>query len=175
VLEATQRTLRLELEPLVLAHADELFEPLSHASLYLYVPRAPFASLRELARRIERLRPRRSPDGADFWLNWVMRAGGGPVGMLEATVHPASRAAEIAYTTFVPAQRRGFATEAVGWLLPWLTSEMGVRRFRATVDTRNAASIALLRRFRFERIDTSPAGELILGQPADEHLFELAV
>ena len=171
-LEVVGETERLRLEPLVVAHAAELFGALAEPGLYLYIPREPPGSVAAVRARLERLVGRRSPDGAELWLNWVMRAEGAPVGMLEATVQP-DRTAWVAYTVFAAAQRRGYATEAVRWLLGWLREALGVERALATVDPRNAASVALLGRLGFALEATYPADEPVGGAPATEQRFGL--
>jgi len=171
-LEAVHETERLRIEPLAARHAEELFEPLSDPALYRHVPRGPPASLDELRARFRRLSSRRSPDGAERWLNWVLRAGARPVGWIQATAR-GDGAAEIAYSVFAGAQRRGYATEGVAWMIGWLRSALGVAHLRATVDPRNAASIALLGRLGFHLVETVPAPAPIGGAPAEEHIFVL--
>ena len=173
-LEVVRETARLRLEPLVVAHAEELFGYLAEPELYLYIPREAPSSVAAVRARLERLVGRRSPDGAELWLNWVMRAEGAPVGMLEATVHP-DRTASVAYMVFAAARRRGYASEAVRWLLGWLGAARAIERARATVDPRNAASVALLRRLGFELEATYPAAEPIRGAPATEQRFGLSL
>jgi RimJ/RimL family protein N-acetyltransferase len=54
--------------------------------------------------------------------------------------------AEIGYTLSQPNQGRGFASEAVKVMLTVIFEIPGLERIEAITDTRNAASIALLRR-----------------------------
>lgn len=169
-LESVHSTDRLTIEPLVPAHAAELFVPLCDPRLYALIPEAPPASEEALRARYQRLAGRRSPDGAELWLNWVLRAGADAVGTLQATV--AGRRGSIAYVVFVAHQRRGYATLGTRWVLGWLSAELGVTSARATVDTRNAASIALLRRLGFELIGTGPSADT---PGADDHGFERAL
>lgn len=169
-LERLHVTARLTIEPLVAAHADELFPLLTPAELHRFTPRRPPASRDALRERYQRLSSRRSPDGAERWLNWVMRSrdDGRAVGLLEATV--TDEHAFVAYTVVVDAQRRGFGREGLTWLLGWLASELRVTRCVATVDVANAASIALARSVGMVLVETRPADE---PEGGDEHLFEI--
>lgn len=157
------------IEPLAPTHADELFPLLLPPALHRFTPRRPPASLEALRERYQRLSSRRSPDGAERWLNWVLRerASGRAVGLLEATV--TGERASIAYTVFVADQRRGLAREGVAWLLSWLPSALGVTRTRATVDVENAASIALARAVGLVLVETRPADDIEGGA---EHVFQ---
>ena len=60
------------LEPLVAAHAAQMFEVLSDPAIYEFENEPP-RSPELLAQRYERLESRRSTDGAEQWLNWVIR------------------------------------------------------------------------------------------------------
>src|SRR6266478_8538087 len=80
----------LRLEPLKVAHAQEMFEPLSAPALYDYTPGAPPASLAALTARYLKLERGTSADGRQLWLNWIIRlASGRCVGFVQATVYPA--------------------------------------------------------------------------------------
>ena len=143
-------TSRLELIPLEREHAENLFSVLSDATLYEYTGGVPPASVAELRDRYTRLEARRSPDGAELWLNWVLReaATGASVGWFQATV--TARYADLAWVVGASWQRRGYATEAVRALVIWLR-RAGVKMFRAkihplhTASQRVAANVGLLR------------------------------
>ena len=159
----------LALEPLAEAHAEELVEPLSDERLYAFIPGRPPAGVEALRHRYRFLASGRSPDGRQRWLNWVMRDGAAAVGTLQATVEGAT--ADVAYVVFTDHQRRGHATAGVRWLLDWLRAE-GVTLVRATVDTRNAPSIALLRRAGFALVSTGEADDMPGHQ---EHRYALSL
>lgn len=57
--------------------------------------------------------------------------------------------AEIGYVIASAFQGAGYASEAVGALLPEASAALSVRRFTAVVDTRNEASLRLLEKFGF--------------------------
>jgi Ca2+:H+ antiporter len=143
-------TPRLRLEPLVAAHADALFVALADPAIYRYVDDGPPASAAELRARYARLARRRSPDGAELWLNWALvpADASAPVGFVQATVR-ADRTALVAYVLAPAARGRGLAAEAVAAMLEHLAAAHDVRRALATVDAANAPSLALLERLGF--------------------------
>src|SRR2546430_10721018 len=89
-------TSRLTLEPQVAAHAEEMFVVLSDPAIYEH-ERKPPPSVEWLRERFGRLESRRSADGEERWLNWVIRLRTSELaGYVQATVLPTGRAA-IAY------------------------------------------------------------------------------
>ena len=73
------------MEPLVAAHAHEMFGVLSDPAIYESA-NAPPPSEEWLRSRYRRLEQRRSPDGNELWLNWVARVPCGElVGYVQAT------------------------------------------------------------------------------------------
>jgi ribosomal-protein-alanine N-acetyltransferase len=172
--ERVLQTPRLHLEPLTVAHAIELYEPLQDRLLYGFIPQNPPSSPRALGERYRKLSTRRSPDGREAWLNWAMRdrETGGCVGVLEATVL-GDRTASIAYTVFVPCQRRGFAAEGCERLLEHLFGDYGVSVVVAEIDTRNAASIALVEGLGFRRVALHEDADHFKGSASDEYRYEL--
>ncbi|KAB2839427.1 MAG: GNAT family N-acetyltransferase [Burkholderiales bacterium] len=144
-LEATRCTL----EPLVAAHAKEMFCVLSDAALYEFENQAP-ASESSLAERYARLERRSSPDGSQAWLNWVLRLPSGELaGYVQATVLP-SGAALIAYELSSRHWRRGIASSAVAAMLQELQLGYGARLFVAVLKAANYRSLGLLRRLGFQ-------------------------
>jgi len=152
-------TKRLQLEPLAAAHASELFEPLRDERLYRYYAGQPPESIEELRVRFALLVKRRSPDGTEKWLNWVVRLQDGTVvGRMQATIR--ARYTLIGYDIFVPYWRKGYGKEAVRAMLEFLESECRVRRVHAIVDSENIASIRLLESLGFNRAFTAPSDDL---------------
>lgn len=149
-LDARIPTERLELWPLGREHAVDLSSVLSDASLYEYTHDVPPASLSDLRATYAYLETRRSPDGTELWLNWVLRerATGMTIGYVQATV--SSRHADLAWVVGTPWQRRGYAAEAAHALVQWLQSA-GIKVCRAkihpahTASQRVAASAGLVR------------------------------
>ena len=115
-LDAGWVTERLDVEPLVVAHAAELAALLDDARLHEFIGGEPLRPV-ELAARFERLAGRRSADGSQLWGNWVLRRRdtGLAVGTVQATLPsggPSAGPAEIAWVVASAAQGHGFAKEA---------------------------------------------------------------
>ena len=66
------RSTRCTLEPQVEAHAAAMYGVLSDPAIYEFENEPP-QSLQWLTERFRRLERRRSPDGAEQWLNLVIR------------------------------------------------------------------------------------------------------
>ena len=170
--EPLLQTQRLSLEPLNAWHGEPLFVGgLKDPLLYIYMAKEPPLAVADLSRRFERLESRRSPDGSELWLNWAVRlTAGGYIGLIEATVTP-DEIALLAYFVFAPHQRQGYAREAAAGVLAHL-AEIGARAARATVDTRNQASIGVLEALGFTRTDTIMKREKVRGRWVDDHVYE---
>jgi RimJ/RimL family protein N-acetyltransferase len=85
--------------------------------------------------------------------------------------HDASRA-EFGVSLSPGAQRRGLATEAVGGLIGLIFDATGAAQVVARADTRNASSLALLRRVGMRHVDTVAIE--CKGELCTEHVFSLA-
>lgn len=139
-------TPRLVLEPQVAAHADEMFSVLSDPAIYAF-ENAPPDSAEALRVRYRALEARRSADGTQAWLNWVVRLkdGGVAIGYVQATVLP-DAAALIAYEFNSAWWGRGLACEAVAAAMRELSQHLGVTRCGAVFKTSNERSRRLLAR-----------------------------
>lgn len=155
----------LVLEPQTARDAVELYPVLDDPALYVFTDDKSPTSEDALADRLARLESRRSPDGAQQWLNWVIRTSDGDVvGYVQATVQPEVQTAEIAYVVGRSFWRRGYATIACKLMLAELREGYGVRTAVATLDPQNAASLALLRKLGFHWVgDDKPAHETTYG------------
>ena len=140
------------LEPLIEAHAAELFPLYADDDVWTYVDTPPPKSLEALMARHRRLESRRSPDGSEIWLNWAVRAEEDVVGFVEATVRQNSEV-EIAYFIGKRFWGEGFGTDAVATMLAFLGERFPQGAFWATVDSRNGPSVRLLTRLGFNVID----------------------
>jgi RimJ/RimL family protein N-acetyltransferase len=164
----TISTERVVLEPQSAAHAQEMFEVLSDPAIYEH-ENAPPESLEWLRERYEKLETRRSADGTQHWLNWVIRVPTSElIGYVQATVHPDGRAA-IAYELGSRWWGRGLAAAAVRAMIPVLVEDYGVRRLYAVFKRTNHRSQRLLERLGFSH--ASPALEEALGVEPDELLM----
>jgi len=143
---------RVTLEPQTAAHADEMFVVLSDPAIYTYENEPP-ASLEWLRTRFAKLESRRSADGSEQWLNWVVRLRDSElIGYVQATVLP-DRRALIAYEFASRHWGRGLAREATEALIRELVEYYQVISLRAVAKTANARSLRLL-----ERLGFAPAG-----------------
>jgi len=157
-------TPRLTLEPQCAAHAEAMFDVLGDPAIYAY-ENAPPASLEWLRRRFAALEARRSPDGREQWLNWVLRQRSGElIGYVQATVGADGRAF-IAYELASAHWGRGLAREAVEAMVDELASHYGVHTLAAVFKRANTRSRRLLERLGFTSAAT-PA------EAADEDMMQ---
>ena len=117
----------LTLEPLLASHAEAMFEVLSDEAIYRYLdylhPR-PVEYLRGVYARLE---ARRSPDGSEAWLNWVIRPRDQPLaGYVQATVG-SDRSAYVAYVLASKYWGHGYAQRAMQAMLEHLASAYACR------------------------------------------------
>jgi [ribosomal protein S5]-alanine N-acetyltransferase len=174
-LEAVLHSPRLRLEPQAEHHADGLFDLLGDARLYAHIPQEPPASLQALRARLARLSGRRSPEGDELWLNWVMRAanGGACIGRVQATVR-ADAPVYLAYEVFPAFWNQGYATEGCACVMRWLIDALQVEHFMAEVDSLNESSLRLLARLGFQRTSFRAAADHFKGRDSDEWTLRLA-
>jgi RimJ/RimL family protein N-acetyltransferase len=112
--------------------------------------------------RFTRLESRVSPDGAEQWLNWVVRLPTGALaGYVQATI-AADRTAHVAYELASRFWRQGIGSTAVSGMLDELTAASGVCAFVATLKARNHRSFALLRKLGFEVTGSSDSDEIVM-------------
>jgi ribosomal-protein-alanine N-acetyltransferase len=173
--EAPLLTPRLALAPLRAEHAALLFESLQDPRLYTYIPDDPPDSLQALEARYHRWERRASPDGHEVWLNWAAqsRATGEWVGTFQATIME-DRQALLAYMIFPPFQRQGFAREGCARVVHYLLDACAVGVVAAEIDTRNAASIALVESLGFRLVATTYEADTFKGAVSDEHRYDRA-
>lgn len=160
------RTARLVLEPLAHAHAEPLVAALGHASVSAYLGLPDVTTAAALHARIDRLaRGARRP--GERWFNFAVRRAddGVVVGRIEATIYDAAWC-ELAYLIGPAYERRGYAREAVGWLLAGLDAA-GIVEQWAAVHPANARSIAVVAALGFEARATPPARPLGSYDPGD--------
>ncbi len=171
-------TVRLVLEPLVEAHADELFARLSDAELYHFIPTEPYASIAELRARFAHVA--RGPAASDErWWNWAIATRETPrrvVGMVELSLQRHGERTLLAYTLGRDAWGCGYAREACSAALAYLRASLApLGAVAAYVDTRNARSIALLERLGFAREGVLTNADYFKGGPSDEFVYGLTL
>jgi [ribosomal protein S5]-alanine N-acetyltransferase len=138
----------LSLEPQIAAHADEMFAILSDPAIYEFENEPP-ASVEWLRARFVKLETRRSGDGTEQWLNWVIRDSRFRLaGYVQATVR-ADGDAYIAYVLGSAFWGRGIARRAVEAVIDELAAGYGVRTLWAIFKTSNLRSRRLLERIAF--------------------------
>lgn len=165
----TLRIGNLILEPLVEAHAEEMFALLSDPELYRFLDYPPPPSVQHLRNVYTRLERRSSLDGKELWLNWVIREPvHGLIGYVQATVHR-DGSAFIAYVLGRASWGRGYATAATSAMLQHLATEYDARCFLATVERSNAKSIGVLGRLGFAEADAGESARH--GLSSTERLF----
>ena len=140
---------RLQLEPLGLEHAGELFHALDDEGLHEFIGGRP-ATEAEMAARVGRQVRGVSSDGAHGWCNWVVRdrQSESVVGTVQATFRQEAAdrvAAEIAWVIATPHQSRGFASEAAVGMAHWLFAN-GANVLIAHVHPNHYASARVARR-----------------------------
>jgi ribosomal-protein-alanine N-acetyltransferase len=144
-------TTRTTLEPQLASHAAEMFGLLQDPRIYDYENEPP-ASEAWLRERYAKLETRRSGDGVEHWLNWIVRiASGEAIGYVQASVEPGGRA----FVAYVLGSRwwgQGLAFEAVQAMLEELQAAYGATRFVAVFKRRNERSRALLLRAGFQPV-----------------------
>jgi GrpB-like predicted nucleotidyltransferase (UPF0157 family)/L-amino acid N-acyltransferase YncA len=139
------------LEPQTAAHAQAMFAVLGDPAIYEY-ENAPPASLAWLRDRYARLESRRSPDGTEQWLNWVIRLPDGTLaGYVQATVHADGHGA-IAYELASAHWGRGLARRAVEAMMLELRDNYGVCFLQAVSKEANHRSRRLLVRLGFSLV-----------------------
>ena len=141
---------RVVLEPQAAAHADEMFAVLADPAIYTF-ENAPPASREWLRERFVKLESRRSPDGTELWLNWVvrLRSSSSLIGYVQATVSPSRRAAALAYEFSSGYWGLGLAREAAEAVIDELARHYRVDRLTAVAKRANRRSLRLLERLGF--------------------------
>ncbi len=130
---------RLELVPVTAAHAQAMFPLLAREELYRQIGGGPPESMADLEQWFRLLETRRSPDGEECWLTWILFTEGGrdAVGYVQATIHGGN--ADLAWLVGVPWQGRGYAREAASALVNWLRAH-GIGKISAQIKPGYGAS-----------------------------------
>jgi RimJ/RimL family protein N-acetyltransferase len=158
----TLRTERLVLEPLRVDHAEEMAPLLADPALHAFTGGRP-ATLEELRHRYARQAGGRSPDGAQRWLNWIVRLEqtGAAVGTMQATVGGGERGpavAELAWVMAATHQGHGYAIEAAAGMARWLR-EQGTTVLAANIHPDHEASMHVAR-----ALGLAPTEEVVNGE-----------
>jgi RimJ/RimL family protein N-acetyltransferase len=112
--------------------------------------------LEALRARLRDWESRRSPDGSEQWLNWIV-LDDEPAAWVQATIR--RDAALVAYAVLPARRGEGVATEAVVAVTSWLHEQHPV--VEAHIADDNLASQAVARRAGFVRTDRTRGGEAV--------------
>jgi RimJ/RimL family protein N-acetyltransferase len=112
--------------------------------------------LEALRARLRAWESRRSPDGSERWLNWIV-LDDEPAAWVQATIR--GDAALVAYAVLPARRGEGVATEAVVAVTSWLHEQHPV--VEAHIADDNLASQAVARRAGFVRTDRTSGGEAV--------------
>ncbi|MCH4161056.1 MAG: GNAT family N-acetyltransferase [Bifidobacterium sp.] len=155
-------TTHLHLEPLNVAHAQEMSHLLADTSLYQYTGGAP-PTLQLLSERYIRQSLGHSSDGEQGWLNWIVRRQdtAEAIGFIQATVLGSheSLSAEIAWVIGSQHQGNGYATEASNRMVDWLHLQ-GVSTLIAHIHPMNQASAAVAHKLGLRATETIVDNEI---------------
>jgi RimJ/RimL family protein N-acetyltransferase len=156
---STITTPRLRLDGLQPDDADAMMPVLDDERLHEFTGGEPL-DLGQLRTRYARLAVGRSSDGAELWLNWIVRLLPlcEPIGTMQATVAADGTRADIAWIVGVSWQGRGFASEAANGVVDWL-AQQGVPRVRALIHPDHQASAAVA-----VRAGLAPSEEIVDGE-----------
>jgi RimJ/RimL family protein N-acetyltransferase len=158
-------TERFVLAPLVVADATEMVDVLGDEAMHTFTGGRP-RTFDELREHYTWLAAGRSADGTELWFNWIVRPadGGGPVGVLQATVAPDLTTAEVAWEIGVPWQGRGIASEGARAVVAWLR-DSGIESVRACVHPDHVASARVAEHAGLVRTAELDDGEVVWRLP----------
>jgi RimJ/RimL family protein N-acetyltransferase len=167
-------TRRLLLEPVRSNHAAAMFDGLSDARAYAFIPEAPPESLEALQAHYARLESGIAPDGRALCLNWMIfrRQQADYAGYVQATILPDEAVAVIAYHLFPDFWGQGLAREAVAGMLAHCRAKYRPREIRAYIDTRNLRSLRLVEALDFTRTALLPETDFCGGEVSDTYLYK---
>jgi ribosomal-protein-alanine N-acetyltransferase len=150
-----------------------MFEGLGDLRGYDYIPDMPPTSVAAVEERYMRLEGQASGDGREVWLNWVIGSIDEPTlyGYVQFTIKPDEQRAFIAYFVFPRYQRQGIASEAVTAALSSVLATFQILQVDAQIDTRNAASIALVESLGFIRTRLVEHADEFKGAVSDEYHY----
>ena len=97
------------------------------------------------------------------------------LGYVQFTVKPFEQRAQVAYFVFTPHRKSGIATEAIRALLSEVVANFRLASVDAEIDTRNAASIALIEKLGFVRTRLVPHADEFKGVVSDEYHYSYTV
>lgn len=163
---------RLILEPLAKSHVEELFNYFSDDALYEFIPLERPKDEEQFGAWINGMLEGPA-DNNEVWLNWVSRKKTDlePVGFVQTTIFQKTRSASLAYFTFKPFWRKGYAREGCQMAFHRLRKRNDVDVVTANVDSENLASLVLLQSLGFQRRDYLIKADFFKNRWSDEISF----
>jgi len=145
---------------------------LNAQELYQFIPSDP-PSREALQALYTRWEKRISPDGTELWLNWIARLEQTEiaVGHFQAGLKNSGEA-YIAYTVGKDHQRRGYAFEALTEICRLLRDSLGADPIKAWIDSRNTASIELVKKLGMKQVGSIENADHFKGTQSDEVIFQ---
>ena len=133
------KTNRLRLSPLIAQHAKAMFPILSDKGLYKFTGEEPPFSEIDLQEKYRKLESRKSPNGTERWLNWLVSLvqNDVPIGYVQTTISQSG--ADIAWVIGSQWQGNGYASEAAIALVEWLQI-IDTKVIRALINPNHLAS-----------------------------------
>lgn len=174
ILERKIKTPNFILEPITSHHAASLYEGLQDKDIYRYIPTEPPKTLENLISKFKHWEKRFSPDKKEIWLNYAIydEKNREYLGTLQATLIENGNN-YVAYEVLPKFWRRGIATEVMSKFVEFLFSYWDINSLKAHIDTRNTASINLIRKLHFKQIEFLPNADFFKENNSDEFVFEL--
>jgi RimJ/RimL family protein N-acetyltransferase len=153
-------TARLDLAPLTVTDADDLFPVFDDPALGRWTGETPPADVETLRRRFAAWEAGPSESSSERWLNWTMRRrdDGRAVGHVQSTI--VGDTASVAWVVGTAFQRQGFATEAALALVTWLR-ETRIATIEASIHPGNVASQVVASRAGLHPTDRIDDGEVV--------------
>lgn len=169
------KTSNFILEPITSKHGILLFEGLQDENMYKYIPTNPPKSKEDLIAKFKYWENRFSPDKNEIWLNYAIQDKENKeyLGLLQATLIEDGNN-YIAYEVIPRFWRKGIATETMKQFIDFLFSFFEISSLKAHIDTRNTASIQLIKKLQFEQIQFLPEADFFKDSNSDEFVFELS-
>lgn len=147
--EKPMPAVRFTMEERRVAHASELFEVLRDPRLYAFLDEVPPASVQELAEKLARSEHRRSPDGKEHWLNWVVRVESGAIAGYVQTTVAENKETNVAYVFSPLYKGQGIATAAVRRMLEIVVEDHQPTMLFIVAEADNLPSLRLAERLGF--------------------------
>lgn len=163
------------LEPIKERHADILFDLLQSKLLYEFIPQKPPNSIEELKRKFIFWDKGNIEEPEEIWLNYAIFDSEKYIylGLLQATISKKEKSATIAYQIFPKFWKLGIAKQTCSLLIEHIINTYQLCFIDAYIDTRNIASINLIKSLGFKYKKEIKNADFFKGEKSDEFVFEL--